>query len=41
MTCVFYNSDDDNDGDDDDDDDDDDGLSKKQPFVDDLQIRCS
>ena len=38
MTCVFNNSDDDNDGDDDDDDD---GLSKKQPFVDDLQIRCS
>ena len=37
MTCVFNNSDDDNDGDDDDDD----GLSKKQPFVDDLQIRCS
>ena len=40
MTCVFNNSDDDNDGDDDDDDDDD-GLSKKQPFVDDLQIRWS
>ena len=39
MTCVFNNSDDDNDGDDDDDDDD--GLSKKQPFVDDLQIRWS
>ena len=41
MTCVFYNSDDDDNDGDDDDDDDDDGLSKKQPFVDDLQIRCS